>query len=202
MSPTPKSTREFLAEEPAKTLHFFAEAAMIYGKGIECMAEIQNKTIDCAAQQNKELVKLWKQVAEKAPWAPRVNIFDGYAGTLDRLTEVQKAMVHLALQQTRIFVEVVKERTTAASDSIGTLSNFAQQSFDQSLAAQKKAAEAVAAEASSAFDKARERFSVPGGEDVAESIRRSVDSIITAQKDLLETASSRWTPAPETVTTA
>ena len=68
------------------------------------------------------------------------------------------------------------------------------------MAAQKKAATATVAETKSAFDNAREQFGFPGGEVVAESIQHGVGTMIDAQKELLEAASSRWAEVAETVT--
>ena len=200
MSPTPRATRDVPAEDPVRIPEFIENIAALYRKGVECMAKLQNQTIDCAVQHNKETLELWKQTMEKMPWAPRVNMFDGFAGTLDRFAEAQKATVNLAVDQTRAFVEMVKERTASAGKTADSISKFAQQSFDRSIAAQKEVAEATVAETKSAFDNARERFVVPGGEAVAESIWRGVDTVINVQKELIETASSRWTPAPEAVT--
>lgn len=182
--------------------NFIENFAALYKKSVECAAELQNKALDCAMQQNKQAVALWEEMMEKLPWAPRVKMFEGYAGTLDRLVEVQKAAVLLAVDQARVFVEMMKERTAAAGKTAETMSKFAQQTFQQSVAAQKKFAEAGLAETKAAFAKVRERFPVPGADAVAESIWKSLDTVIDAQKEVLETASSRWAPEAETVTAA
>lgn len=193
-----KLNREVPAEEP-RNREFVENFALLYKKGVECVAELQNRTLDCAVQHQKETAELWKQMFEKFPWMPRTNLFDGLAGTLDRYAEVQKAATNLALDQARIYVDIVKERAAAAGKTADTMAKFAQQNFERSMAVQKKVAEAAVAETKLVFDNARERFTVPGGEFVAESIRKSVDAVLDAQKDLLETASSRWVPEPETV---
>jgi len=202
MSPTARASREVPAEEPVKSLEFFEKMVTLYKDGVECMAEIQNRTIDCAVQHNKATMELWKQMTDKLPWAPRVNVFESLAGTLDRFAEAQKAAIKLGVDQTRLFVDIVKERTASVSKTADTLSKFAQQGFEQSLAAHKKVAEATVAETKSAFDTARERFTVPGSEAVVESIRQGVDTVINAQKDLLESAASGWSQATETVAAA
>jgi hypothetical protein len=202
MSAAPRATREVPAEEPMHLLEIVDNSAMLYKKGVECMAEIQSRAVECAVQHNKETIALWKQLAEKLPWMPRANMFDNLAGTMDRVAEAQKTTIKLAVDQTRVFVDMVKERTAAARKTADAMSKFAQQSFEQSVAAQKKVTEATVAETRSAFENVRERFVVPGGEAVAESFRKSVDTILDAQKELLETASSRWAPEAETVSAA
>jgi len=199
MSPNPKANRDVPLEESAKNLEFIESFATLYKESVECMAQLQSQTIECAVQQNKKTMELWKQMIEKLPLAPRVNMFDTFAGTLDRFAEAQKTAINLAVDQTRAFVDIMKERTASTSKTADTVSRFAQQSFERSLAAQRKVAEATAAQTKSTFENARELFAVSGGEAVAESIRQGVDNFIDAQKEVLETVSSRWTPAPEAV---
>lgn len=200
MSATPRAGRDVPAAEPQVNLNLFENVAVLYKKGVECAAELQNKALDCAVQQNKQAVVLWEEMMEKLPWAPRVKMFEGYAGTLDRLAEVQKAAILLAVDQARVVVEMVKDRTAAASKTAETMSKFAQQSFKQSVAVQTKVAEAGIAETKAAFENVRERFPVPGSDALAESIWKSLDTVMDAQKEMLETAASRWTQEAETVT--
>ena len=110
MSATSKATRDIPVEECANTGEFVDSVAALYRNGVERMAELQSRSIDCAVQHNKETMKLWKQMTEKLPWAPRVNLFEDAAGTLERLAESQKAVINLMVEQNRVFVEMVKDR--------------------------------------------------------------------------------------------
>lgn len=185
--------------DPAKSIDFFENAAILYKKGVERIAELQNRYIECAVQQNREVIELCKLMTAKLPWASCMSAYDDAAGTVERFAEAQKTAINLAVDQSRAFVEMVKERSAAASKSADSVSRFAQQSFERSVAAQKKVAEATVTETKSAFENARERFSGPATEAVTESIQRTVDTVINAQKELLETARSRRTPSPEKV---
>ncbi len=199
MSSTARPIRDVPSEDPTKPLEFLETFATLYRKGVERVAELQNHTIECAVQQNKEMIQIWKQTAEKLPWVPRLNMYDDAAGAIERFAEVQKAAISLAVDQTRAFVEMLKERATVASKSADSISKFTQQSFERSVSAQKKVAEATVTGTKSAFENAREGFGVPGSEAVAESIQRGVDTVINAQKEVLETARSRRAPVAEKV---
>jgi hypothetical protein len=199
MSAAPRTSRDIPAVDPAKSLEFIENAATLYRKGVERMAELQNRSIECAVQHNRETIELWKQMAEKLPWMPRLYVFDDAAGTLERLAEAQKSAINAAVDQARSFTEMVKERTVIASKAAESISRFSQQSFERSVAAQKVVAEATVNETKSAFESVRDRFPVPGGEVVAESIQRGVDAVIDAQKELLQTASRRWASVAEPV---
>lgn len=199
MSTASRPIRDVPSIDPAKNIDFFESAAILYKKGVERIAEIQSRYIDCAVQQNRDSIELWKQVTEKLPWASSMNAFDDAAGTFERFAEAQKTAINLTVEQSRSFVEMVKDRSAAANKSVDYLSKFGQESFERSVAAHKKVAEATVTETKSAFENARERFPSPGTDAVTESIRRSVDTVINAQKELLETARSRRAPAAEKV---
>jgi dGTP triphosphohydrolase len=199
MSSSSRPIRDVPPVDSAKNIDFFETSAILYRKGVERIAELQSRYIECAVQQNKEAIELCRQTVEKLPWASYMNVFDDAAGTLERFAEAQKTAINLTVDQTRAFVEMVKERTATASKSADSISKFAQQSFERSVTAQKKVAEATVSETKSAFENARERFAGPATEAVTESIQRTVDTVINAQKELLETARSRRAPAPEKV---
>lgn len=199
MSTASRPIRDVPPIDSAKNIDFFENAAILYRKGVERIAEIQNRYIDYAVQQNRDTVELWRLMTEKLPWASSMNALDDAAGTIERFAEAQKTAISLTVDQTRAFVEMVKDRTAAASKSVDYLTKFGQQSFERSVAAHKKVAEATVTETKSAFENARERFQSPGADAVAESIQRSVDTVINAQKELLETARSRRAPSAEKV---
>lgn len=153
------------------------------------MAEIQKRSIDVALQQSKETFGLWKQLAEKLPWAPQLKGLEDTAETLERLAGTQKTALDLMVENTRAYVELVKERTAAIEKTTDTVLNFAKESFDRSIDAQKKTADAAVNETRSAFENAREHFDFPGSAAVAQSIQHGVDAMVEAQKELLETVS-------------
>lgn len=202
MNQVPKPNRDAPHVEGSKTLELFEAFATLYKDEVECLAEIQNRTIDCALQHNKATTDLWKQMLEKVPGMPRVNMPESLSTTLDRLAEMQKVAVKLGVDQTRLLVDVVKERTTSAGKTGEAMSKLVKQGFEQSIAANKKFAEATLEESKAAFQNVRERYPVPGSEAIADNIQQGVDAIINAQKDLLETVSHHWTPARQTVPTA
>lgn len=189
MSPAAKQKRNSVAEEPANDKEIRENFATLYAKSVERVAEIQKHSIDIAMQQNKETIELWKQLSEKLPWAPPVKGFEEAETTLERFAGTQKTAIDLMVEQTHAFVEMVKERASAADKTADSVLKFAKQSFDRSVSAQKKATDAAVNETKSAFESAREKFEFPGGAAVAESIQHGVDRIVEAQKELLETVS-------------
>lgn len=186
MSPAPKAKKDAAAEEAGREKEIRDKFAALYTKSVERIADIQKRSIDIAMQQNKETFGLWRQLAEKLPWAPQLKGFEEAASRLEQFAGTQKSAIDLMVENTRAFVEMVKERTAAAEKTTDSVLNFAQESFDRSVDAQKKAADAVVAETKSAFDNARVPFEFPGSKAVAESIQHGVDAVVEAQKELLE----------------
>ncbi len=187
MTPAPKAKRDSVPEKPEIYKELRENLATFCTRSVERMAEIQKRSIDIAMQQNKEAFGVWKQLAEKLPWAPQMNGLALAASTLERFAGTQKTALDAMVEQSRAFVEIMKERAAAAEKTTDSLLDFARESFDRTIDAQKKAADAALSESKSAFDKAREQFDFPGGAAVAESIQHGVDAIVEAQKELLET---------------
>lgn len=189
MRPAPRVKRHAAPEEMHNGKDFREKVSALYTKSVERMAEIQKRSIDIALQQNKDTIGLWKQLTEKLPWAPPMKGLDEAASRLERFAGTQKTAIDLMVENTRAFAEMVKERTEAVENTTDSVLNFAKKSFDRSVDAQKKAADAALSETRSAFESARAQFDFPGSAAVAESIQRGVDAMVEAQKELLETVS-------------
>ena len=101
------------------------------------MAEIQKRSIDFALQQNKDTIGLWKQLTEKLPWAPPMKGLDEAATRLERFAGTQKTAIDLMVENTRAFVEMMKERTEAVENTTGSVLNFAKESFDRSATSRR-----------------------------------------------------------------
>lgn len=198
MSANARTAREISPEETG-SFGLIDGFSAVYRKGVDCFAELQNQTIDCAVRQNKEAAEVWKRSLEKLPWWPRLSLLDSVGGTMDRYAEAQKAGIQIAVDQTHALLDMMKERTAAGNRAAGSISKFAEQGFEQSVAAQKRAVEAVIAETRSTFENTRDLFVVPGGEAVASTIRQGVEAVLDAQKELLETARRGRKPVPEVV---
>lgn len=187
MSVTPRTPREAVADESAKYHAIRENFATLYTTGMERVADFQKRGIDTALQHNKDTFEFWKLVTAKLPWAPRLEMLEQANGLLERFAETQKTAIDMAVEQTRAFADLAKDRQVAAGKGADQLVDFAQKSFDRSVAAQKRAVKSTLTETRSAMENAREHFGFPGGKVVADSIQKGVDAIIEAQKEVLET---------------
>lgn len=187
MSEPARTSRTPVADESAKVLEMRDNFTAHYTKGVERVAEIQKRSIDLALQHNQEAIALWKQATEKLPWAPRIPVLEQTAAALERVTETQKWAIDLMVEQTRAAADLFKDRSGSWKKTTDAMFGFAQESFNRTVGAQKKAAEAVMTHGKATYDKAREQFEFPGSQAVAETIQRGVGSVVEAQKAVLET---------------
>ncbi|MGB6159214.1 MAG: hypothetical protein WBH45_13090, partial [Acidobacteriaceae bacterium] len=143
-----------------------------------------------AAQQNTELVELWKKTLQKLPGAPGLSVLELQNSGFDRYAEIQKVAIDFFVDQSRAFADLLKERVTAVEKVTEGAETFAKKSIERVVAMQKKALEHSAAQAKAVLETSNRQFAVEGGpvEAAADSIQRGFDAIVDAQKELLDMA--------------
>ncbi len=188
MSPVTKPNRESVAEEIQDASAFRDDVTALFLRGVERMAEVQKQWIDVAVQQNAEMLDLLKKAAEKVPGAPRLAMLDVANGAVKRYADTQKAAVEFALEQSRIWTDTFKDRTSTVSKSTESTANVAKQAMERSFAVQKRALEHTAAQTKAVMDAAKRQFGFTGtqADAMTDTFRRGVDTIVEAQKELLD----------------
>jgi hypothetical protein len=160
--------------------------AKVYTAGVGRIAEVQKKNIDIAVQQNAELIDLWKKTIQKIPGAPGLFLLELQGSGFERFAEIQKAAVDLVVEQSKAFTELVKDRAVTATKVNEELNTFAKKSVERVIAMQKKALDHSAVQARSVMETSSKQFAETGPMGaVAETMRRGVDAIVDAQKELL-----------------
>jgi hypothetical protein len=189
MSTTQRVHRDPAAPEPPAKVDF-GEVAKLFTTGVGRIAEVQKKSIEIAAQQNAEVVELWKKTIQKLPGAPGLFMLDLQNSGFDRYAEIQKVAIDFFVEQSRAFADLLKERTATAEKVVEDADSFARKSVERAVAMQKKALEHSAAQAKAVFESSSRQFGVEGSpvEAAADSIQRGVDAIVDAQKELLDMA--------------
>jgi len=188
MSPTPRGNREPVVESAAERHDFRDNFATLFLRGMERVAEIQKQAIDLAVQQNAEMFDVLKKVAEKVPGAPSMPMFDLATGAVSRYADTQKSAIDFAVEQSEVWTGVFKDRAGSAKTSTESTANIAKQTMERSFAVQKKALQNTAAQAREVVDAAKHQFGLSGTQANAmtDSFQRGVDSIVEAQKELLD----------------
>lgn len=190
MSPTPapKMNREPIPGDAAEKAQVRDEVTALFLHGIERNAEVQKQYVDIAVQHNKELFEVWKKAAEKTPGVPQLPLVDVVLGALNRYADVQKSAIDLVVEQSKVCTEALKDRTNTANKSAESTTNVAKQTIESSFAVQKKAFEHTAAQTKAVVDAARQQFGFKGpqADAMTDTFQRGMDTILEAQKELLE----------------
>lgn len=190
MSPTPKQNREAAAQGKAAKTKFDDSIATMYAEGVERLAEVQKKSIDFAAMQQADLINTWKKALGRVPGVPGLFMLDLTASAFGRIVDAQKNTIDLVVEQSQALAELAKERGKAMAEATDGFAEFAQQAAERSAVIQKKALEQAAAQTKSAFDAAREQCGLSGSaaDAAASSFHRGIDTVLEAQKELLNIA--------------
>lgn len=163
--------------------------ASLFTTGVGRLADIQKKTIDIAAQQHTELLDLWKKAIQKIPGAPGLFLLELEGSGFERYAEMHKAAIDLALDQSKAFSEMVKERGAVAGKATDEVDTFTKKSVERVVAMQKKMLDQSAAQARAVVEKSSKQFGENAPvEAAADSMQRGVEAIVDAQKELLDMA--------------
>ena len=188
MTPTPKVNREPIVEDAAEKAEYRDYFTVLFLHGVERMAEFQKQSIDLAVQQNTEFVEIVKKAAEKMPGGSRLPLLDLATGAVTRYADTQKSAIDFVVEQTQAWTDAFKDGAGMAKKSTEAATNVAKQTIERSLAVQKKALENSAAQTKAVVDIAKHQFGFSGAQADAmtESFQRGVDTIVEAQKELLD----------------
>jgi wobble nucleotide-excising tRNase len=163
--------------------------AKLFTTGVARMAEVQKKSLDIAAQQNAELVDLWKKAIQKIPGSPGLFVAELQASGFERYAEMHKAAIDLVVDQSKAFADLVKDRTATATRVNEDVDNFAKKSMERVVAMQKKALDQSAAQAKAVVETTGRQFGEGTPvEAAADSMQRGMNAIVDAQKELLDMA--------------
>lgn len=187
MSPAAKTNRESVMDDVTEKAGFRDETATLFLRGVERVAEVQKQFIDLAVQHNKEMVEILKKAAAKMPGAPRIPMLDLAQGAVNRYADIQKSAVDFIVDQNRIWTDAFKDRTGTVKKTGESATHAVKQAMESSFAVQKKALEHTAAHTKAVVDAARNQFGFSGtqADAMTDTFRRGVDTIVEAQKELL-----------------
>lgn len=161
----------------------------LFTTGIGRIAEMEKKSLDIAVQQNGELVDLWKKTMQKMPGMPGLFLLELEGSGFERFAEIEKSAIDLMVEQSKAFADLVKDRGVTMTGAGEEVDAFAKKSLERVIAMQKKALDHSADQTKAVVETSTRQF----GENTpiaagAESVRRGIDAIVDAQKELLDLA--------------
>lgn len=187
MSPAPKMNADTATYE-AQAGDFVESLTSLFLKNVERFGEIQRQTLDFAVQQNSEILDAYKKMAAKMPGAPSLPMFDLAAGAVSRYADTQKSAINFVLEQSKMWTDSVKNRTSFSKDVADSSTKAAKQTMERAFGVTKKALDNSAAQAKAVLDATKEQFGPNGPhvDAVTDTFKKGIDTIVDAQKVVMD----------------
>jgi hypothetical protein len=188
MTAAAKINREPIIDEAQDSEKIREDATVLILRGMERIAELQKLCIDTAAQHSTDAVAVMKKAAEKVPGMPRLPLLEVADNAMSRYADTQKAAIDFLVEQSRIWTDMLKDRSGSVKKSTDSTTNVAKQTLERSFAVQKKALEHTAANTKAVVDATRRQFGLTGtqADNLTDTFQRGVDTVVDAQKELLD----------------
>jgi hypothetical protein len=188
MSAAAKMNRNPVPPDGADRDEIRDDFAALFLRGLERIAEAQKQCLDFAVQHNREMMETFKKAAEKMPAVPRLPMLSAAQGAMNRYADIQKSAIDLVVEESRIWTDAFRDRTSTVKKAADSTSNVARKTVERSFAVQKKALEQGAAQTKAYVEAARHQFGFTGAQADAmtDNFQRGVDTIVEAQKELLD----------------
>jgi hypothetical protein len=160
----------------------------LYLNGVQRLAELQKQSLDLAAGQTADLVGAWKRAFSFFPVMPPAFVFEVAGQAVQTLVDTQKDAIDLVVEQTRAVAKINKERAEAYSKIVDTVTATFKTSVERSVAAQKKVLEFAAEQNKSLFQAAKKQVGGGPAAVVVDSLESGANTVIEAQKSILDAA--------------
>jgi hypothetical protein len=192
MNTTGKGPKAPVTSAVGEKFDLLGSVTEVYTKGIEQLAGMQKQGLDFVAEQNADLVGIWKKNSNGAVAASGFFMFDLMGTLFERYVETQKGAIDLVVDQTHAFARTVKERKAKVTKVAEEGVKLAEEAIEQSIAVQKTALDYSANQTKAAFESAKKQFGYAGtpAGAAADSVQRGVEVVIGAQKDILDALKS------------
>ena len=164
----------------------------VYLNNVAAVAELQKNSLDVVAEQTSEWIGAWKKAFSSLPVSAPTFFFDLTAQAIQTCVETQKNAIDLVVEQTEAVAEIAKQRADAYSKIAETATAAVQTSVKRSVEAQKKVLEFAAAQNKSICETAKKQIAFAPAAVVVDSFERGAETVIEAQKSVLETAAKTF----------
>jgi len=164
--------------------------APFYLNTVNRVAELQKNSLDVVAEQTTEWVAAWKKAASYLPVPTPTFFFDVFGQAVQTAVETQKSAIDLAVEQAEAVTEIAKQRADAYSKIAETATAAFQTTVTRSVAAQKKALEFAGQQNKTIWEATKKQVGSGPAGIIADTFERGTQTVIDAQKSLLEATTS------------
>lgn len=158
----------------------------LYLNTVARVAELQKNALDVAAEQTTEWLGAWKKVFSATPVNPPTFFFDLASQVMQVGVETQKSALDLMVEQSEAVAEIARQRADAYSKIAETATSVFQTTITRSVEAQKKALQFAGEKNKAIFAATKKQVGEGPVGDVVDSIERSTNTLLEAQKSILD----------------
>jgi hypothetical protein len=185
MRPIHKSTK---SEKETDKKEIADNFVPLFTKSVERIADLQKQSLELVAEQNVEVLNIWKKAFNSVPGTPGLFMLDMFGQMVDRYIETQKDAIDLTVEQTHAVAGLAKERGGYVSKVGDGVAGVFQKSFEHAVAAQKKALDSFAEQNKTIYEEAKKQFHF-SKTPATEAFQTGLDALIETQKTMLDIAS-------------
>lgn len=167
----------------------------LYSNSIARVADLQKTCLDAAGEQTAEWMGAWKNMLSAFPVPTPTFFFDIAGQAVQTSIETQKNAIDLVVEQVGGMTKINKLRTDAYSKIAETATATMQTAVARSVDAQKKVLEFAAKQNKSVCDAAKKQIGGGPAAVAVDSFERGVNTVIDAQKSLLDAATQPFAAA-------
>jgi hypothetical protein len=194
MNVNPKPAKETATDAAAEKMEApeisINNVAELVHKGVERMAQLHKTTLDVVNQQATDMNTIMKQAFRGVPAIPGLFLYDLGLQAMNKWAEAQKGMVDLFVEQSAGALDLVKHRTETMKVGSEELNEFVRNTADRTAAVYRMALDFAATQNKNVADAVKRQAGVAGTPiaAAAEATQRNVESVIDAQKEMVEAA--------------
>jgi hypothetical protein len=167
----------------------------VYLNSVSRVAELQKTSLDMVAEQTNEWINAWKKTFSFFPVSAPTFVFDMASQAVQTCVETQKNAIDLAVEQAEAVSEIANQRADAYSKITESATAAFKTTVTRSVEAQKKVLEFAAAQNKAAFAATRKQIGSGPAAVIVDSFERGAETVIEAQKSVLETAAKTFAAA-------
>jgi hypothetical protein len=148
--------------------------------------KLQKHAVTLAAEQAGEWIGACKSLLGHFPMSPPSLFFDLAAQAVQISAETQKSAVDFVLDQTEAMTNIARERGAAYSKIAESATSAFAGTLKRSVEAQKRVLESASEQNRAIFAATRRKVGDGPGSVMVDSFERGADTMVRAQKSILD----------------
>ena len=185
MPNTPKSSKKAPGAAKSEFTDVFTPLCL---NGVARVAELQKNSLDIVAEQAEEWIGAWKGAVGSLPVSAPTFLFDVLGQAVHTCVDTQKNAIDLVAEQSGAAAGISKQRAAAYNEIGGSVKTALKTSVERSVEGQKKVLGFASTQTKAICQATKKQFGEGPAGIFVDSFERGFDTLIEAQKSILDAA--------------